>query len=264
MWDSYLLDPPSWVNSPNTTIQWLEQGIELLDRLFKKGQLEESYDYHQNLTSLMSLNANLTFDQWEAAAEPILDDLLDGISNAIFENFGIEAPESEEGQVQQSAKLDALLSVFQTVFAYFFIAAGAFLLLLGVMYWFGKTRKSVGEWVSILVRTVFGICIVLFCIFAFSGSGAASSFVSSSWPIPVVMIAYFIGKSPPQKEGTQFSVADILIVIVLDNLLVWHTNQTIAKQTAHIRDPEYPLPNQQQYANLNSQSAVTSSLLEPR
>ena len=192
-WSSYIDNIPSSVNSPSAYVQWLEQGIDLVDGLFEKGQIEESYDYKKNLTSLMNLSANLTFDQWEEAAEPILDDIEFGIFNAIFENFGIEAPKSEGGQVDQSAKLAALFNVFGTVFAYFYIAAGAFLLLLGVMYWFGKTRKSMGEWVSILIRTVFGIGVALFCIFTFSSSTAAAGFITSSWPILVVMIAYFIG-----------------------------------------------------------------------
>ncbi len=39
------------------------------------------------------------------------------------------------------------------------------------------------------------------------------SFLGSAWLIPIVMIGYFL-------------------VIVADNLLVWHTNTTIAKMTS--------------------------------
>ena len=41
-------------------------------------------------------------------------------------------------------------------------------------------------------------------------------FYDSAWLIPVVMLGYFV-------------------VIVLDNLLVWHTNKTIAAQTSATR-----------------------------
>ena len=42
-------------------------------------------------------------------------------------------------------------------------------------------------------------------------------FYSTAWLIPVVVLGYFV-------------------VIVLDNLLVWHTNKTIAAQTSSTRD----------------------------
>lgn len=41
-------------------------------------------------------------------------------------------------------------------------------------------------------------------------------FYDSAWLIPVVMLGYFV-------------------VIILDNLLVWHTNKTIATQTSNTR-----------------------------
>lgn len=40
------------------------------------------------------------------------------------------------------------------------------------------------------------------------------NFLGSAWLIPVVMLGY-------------------LLVIILDGVLVWHTNKTIAKQTAN-------------------------------
>lgn len=45
---------------------------------------------------------------------------------------------------------------------------------------------------------------------------ASANFFDSAWPIPIVMLGYFI-------------------VIVLDNILVWHGNKTFAKMTSRPR-----------------------------
>lgn len=245
---------------------WYETGLEHVEGLFKKGQLEESYNYRLNLTTLANITATYRSDKWHEEADSVLVDLWVGIANAIFEHFGIEAPEpagKEETSVVV-AKLAASLNVFATVFAYFYIAAGAFLLLLAVMYWFGKTKKSVGEWLSILVRVVFGVCVAMFCLFSFIENGAQDGFTSSFWPIPVVMIAYFIGKFDP-AEYIPMPLADISAVIILDNLLVWHTNKTIARQTAHIRpDIETPPLSQHQSTKISPGTPHDSLILVPQ
>jgi hypothetical protein len=49
---------------------------------------------------------------------------------------------------------------------------------------------------------------------AFSDSSSTANFLFSAWLVPVVTLGYFI-------------------VIILDNVLVWHTNETIARQTSN-------------------------------
>ena len=51
----------------------------------------------------------------------------------------------------------------------------------------------------------------------FGSTTSSYNFFGSAWLIPVVMLGYFV-------------------VIVLDNLLVWHTNKTIARQTSNNRN----------------------------
>ena len=87
------------------------------------------------------------------------------------------------------------------------------------MYWFGKTHKSRGEYLSMLVRIVAG-CAVMVGLIAGTNLTIASNFDYSSWIIPVVTLSYFV-------------------VIALDSLLVWHSNKTIARQTSANRQEVY-------------------------
>ena len=229
------------------------------------GQLEKTYDYRQNLTSLANVTALYNSDKWSEQTGPILVDLWLGVDNAIFEYFGIETPEpaKQPNGIETAARLSASLNYFEAVFAYFYIAAGAFLLMLGVLYWFGKTEKSIGEWLSILVRSVFGICLTMFCLFSFANNTAVDGFTSSFWPIPVVMIAYFIGMFT--HRTFEMGLTDIVPVIVLDNLLVWHTNKRIAHQTEHLQDePENLGTSNHQHKERNAADTVQQTHLKPR
>jgi hypothetical protein len=165
--------------------------------MFRTSHLEEIYDYRHNLTSLANVTARYFSNEWAEEAGPILADLWLGVDDAIFKHFGIETPEptkTKDGSLS-AARLIASINYFAAVFAYFYIAGGCFLLFLGVLYWFGKTEKSIGEWLSVLVRSIFGIGLTMFCLFTFADTTAADGFTSSFWPIPVLMIAYFIGRS---------------------------------------------------------------------
>jgi len=94
-WESYWDFPPS-VNSTEGLVKFYDTGIQQVEGLFKKGGLEESYDYQQNLTALASINATYLSDKWHDEADTILLDLWTGVANAIFEHFGIETPEPQE------------------------------------------------------------------------------------------------------------------------------------------------------------------------
>lgn len=87
------------------------------------------------------------------------------------------------------------------------------------MYWFGKTHKSRGEYMSIGVRMVAG-CAVMVGLIAGTDLTIAVNFDFSSWIIPTVTLSYFV-------------------VIVMDSLLVWHSNKTIARQTSSNRHEVY-------------------------
>lgn len=198
-WTKLFVAFPDSVNSTASLVVYLENGINTIDGWNKQNQLAQFYNYQNNLTSLSNLTA-IPFNstEWQDQAGPILTDLLYGVFNAIFEQFGVEGPDLPNHGAHESltTRTNALMNVFGTVFVYFYIAAGCFLIALAVMYWFGKTQKTLGEWLSILLRTVVGAGLAVLCLFSFTSGATTEAFIFSSWQIPVVVVCYFVGKFP--------------------------------------------------------------------
>ena len=150
---------------PEETVQWLEYAVGNISTHFKAGVLQEEFDFGKHITSIRDLQEkqDITFgeDMWNEKAGEIVSEMWIAVENFIFENFGVEVPESQQHKKPtagglQVSKNNSLWEVFSTVFVYFYIAAGFFLIVLAGMYWFGKTKKSKGEWASIAVRVVAG------------------------------------------------------------------------------------------------------------
>lgn len=182
-------------------VDYLQGSLDTFALSFKEGALEQAYDYSVNLTSIQKVTAPYGSDTYNDSVGAVVLELFFGVTNFIFNNFGVEGAESktmeEESQdalVENASKLEALVNLFNTVFAYFFIAAGCFLIILAVMYWFSKTKKTGGEWASIVVRVVAGMGLLPALSVAFSSSNSSGNFMTSPWPIPVVMLGYLVGK----------------------------------------------------------------------
>lgn len=207
---------------------------------FKKANLSTTYDYNADLVALKNIKAPFNSTDWVNEAWDLEDKIFFGVYDWFNNQFDIEAPESSTTTAstgntsfaeatERLQEAEALFNVFETVvsftvipttiladvlpqFYYFFIAAGAFLIILAVMYWFGKTHKSRAEYVSILVRVVAGLAVMV-GLYSGTDTVLAGNFDYSSWLIPVVTLSYFA-------------------VIVLDNLLVWHSNKTVGRLTS--------------------------------
>jgi len=178
--------------SNSELITSIKQAIEDLGEKFKADNLAEVYDYNQNLTSISTLDFNST--DWSNRTADIVNDIWYGIQNAIFSNFGIDGAEAPAGHEETAVEVgNAYFNTVDTALAYFYISAGCFLIILAVMYWFGKTHKSRGEYVSIAVRVVAGIGIMLTLIANYTSGQSSDNFVISPWLIPVVMLGYFVG-----------------------------------------------------------------------
>ncbi|KIV91713.1 hypothetical protein, variant [Exophiala mesophila] len=213
-WIDYVNNIPASINSTSEMVEYLETGILVIEDLFKESHtdLAHTYNYHHNLTSISNISAPFNTPAWNAQFTPLLQDLAFGVVNAIFTKFGIEGPEQDETiHMTESERSEALANVFSTVFAYVYIAAGAFAMLLGVLYWFGKTRKSLAEWYAILIRVIFGLGLCGFSAIAFTDGGASDGFTFSAWPIPVIMFTYGV-------------------VILLDNLILWWGNRAVKRR----------------------------------
>lgn len=187
-------------------MDYIEVGISVMSDLFKESHLSlvQAYDYGPNLTAIANISAPFNSTEWQRQYGIIATDLGYGVSNAIFTKFGIEGPvEDPSVHLTPVQKFEALANVFGTVFTYIYIAAGSFVLALAVLYWFGKTNKSLAEWYAIVMRVFLGLGICAFCAINFVTSEASDRFTFSAWPLPIVTIMYFIGESTLILPGLQ-------------------------------------------------------------
>ena len=207
-------DFENWFKDGTELTKWIHYAIGQVADFFKDDTLINAYN--RNITMITDAPYKFGTVDYDNYVGPIVDSIWFDMERVAFNSFGVEAPESRDAGSSESAA-DALQNIFNEVWVYFFLAGGGFLLVLAVMYWFGKTHKTRWEYFSILVRVVFGIGLCLGCLENWVDYNTTSAnFVYSPWPLITMMLGYFI-------------------VIVLDNLLVWHTNKTIATMTSSHR-----------------------------
>jgi low temperature requirement protein LtrA len=212
-------DFTTW-NNTDEVIEYMHQSLEQIGTYFKNGTIEK-FNSSTVFHTMAHLNGTFNSESWIDGANDAVNELWYGVENFIFENFGIEVDEgsasaeatadgtSIQDEVDQNNKL---YTVFDTVFTYFPIAAGVFLVLLAVLFWMGKQNKSRGEWASVVVRLVAGVGLSMMALAVwYPAKGDDGGFVLGPWPVVTVMLAY-------------------LFVIVLDNTLVWYWNRIVVRK----------------------------------
>ena len=90
-------------------------------------------------------------------------------------------------------------------------------IILGVLYWFGKSHKSRAEWASIFVRVIIGLGLALLSTMYDANSDPFFNFVQSPWVLPTVALVFGL-------------------VILIDNLLVWYSNKQITRHDTEERE----------------------------
>lgn len=240
-WIQIINDAPNNANSTAATVEYIETGINVMSDLFKESHLSlvQAYDYGPNLTAIANISAPFNSTEWVREYTTIATDLGYGVSNAIFIKFGIEGPVQDPSvHLTQAQTFEVLANVFSTVFAYIYIAAGSFVLALAVLYWFGKTNKSLAEWYAIGMRVALGLGLCAFCAISFVNSPASDDFTFSAWPLPIVTLMYFIGKPTLPHPGSQEISGEtlkdfsfLLVVTLRTTLTTPHLHSHLARQS---------------------------------
>ena len=222
-------DPTLGFKNVDVLVAYINDQIVIFNDNFKNSNISATYDYSADLAALKNISAPYNSTDWIDEAWVIEYKIFYGVYDFLYSQFNVEAPPSKTTEntgtnnlseaTAKGNEADALFNIFNTVFYYFYISAGALLVILAVMYWFGKNHKSRGEYLSIGMRTVAG-CAIMVGLIAGTNLTIAADFDFSSWLIPVVTLSYFV-------------------VIVMDSLLVWHTNKTIGRQTSTNRHEVY-------------------------
>ena len=181
----------------------LNTNLEAFNKHFLRADFEDTYNYRRNLTfisQLSNFSSNDTMDQ----LEEVYIKLTLGMSNFVFDVFGL----AEETKVHRKDQFDEYLDTIQTFVVtlyYYYIGAGFVLIILGIMYWFGKRHKSRFEWASLFMRLITGLTLVLLVLIQYLQTGetdgvetnAASDILLASWTIPIVLILYSLGTFAP-------------------------------------------------------------------
>jgi hypothetical protein len=192
-WMNNNLWDPAYFSSSQAYASSLLTNLTDFDNSFKQKYLSDAYNYTAGAANFSRLDFATT--EGLNKAEDLFNEMVNTILVFLFENFNVELPEDQASFEQsEEEKLDALMSVFVTVFLYYIIAAGCLLVVLGILYWFGKTHKSRWEYGSIVGRIAVGAGLSLVSIsYLFNTS---LNLFMSPWMIPMVVIIYFIGKAP--------------------------------------------------------------------
>lgn len=211
--------------------EYLQRALDDLGTVIKNDKsLDSTFNATLLLSAIKKFPENETSPEWSPQASEsafvLVGMLFSGVEAYILEHFGVTGPDApplsdwiEGGDealagvpsnfvslVTASAEVEPLWNVVNTVFVYFPIAAGAFLLLLAVMYHLGKRKKSRDEAWSILLRLVMGLVLAVGYTLILYYVDLDWKLKDSVWPIGVVSFAFFI-------------------VIVGDNMLIWRNNR---------------------------------------
>ena len=150
---------------------------------------------------LASLTAAKDSDEaWEAKSSIVAHAL-----NFAAESFGIEPPEhSKETAENEEEVVNSLMNeTFSTIFLYFFIAAGAVLILASVMFLLGKRHKIRADYINLVVRSLAGLGLCLLVTMGLSHDdkvvNTINAFAWSAWVLPTVAITYAVGMSCPSQ-----------------------------------------------------------------
>ena len=191
-WMSNNLSDPAYFTSSQAYASSLLTNLTNFEYSFKQKYLLDSYNYTAGAANFSHLDFATT--EGMNKAEDLYDDMLTKVAVFLFENFNVDLPPDASTGGSELTQLEELANVFWTVFLYYIIAGGCLLIILGVMYWFGKTNKSRWEYGSIAVRIAVGLGLALVSIsYLFNTS---FNLFFSPWMIPMVVIIYFIGKAP--------------------------------------------------------------------
>jgi hypothetical protein len=135
---------------------------------------------------------NLTCKQIVAEILGLLDKIWKGVpKEAVAASGTISAPLIVHAPIDP-LQLPEFITLFDTVFYFFFVAAGCVLIALGVLYWCGKKHKTWGEMASIVTRIAAGISLGLVALIH-TNTVAFKNYIISPWLIPTVVLTFFVG-----------------------------------------------------------------------
>lgn len=187
-------NPATGFSSTTDLVAAVNQTISETAARFYYAPLSDYYDPTPDIAKLNNVTEEFASKDWNETTSEILATIKANVEYFLFNNFNAEASEKELEETKDiEEKVQIFNDAFQVVFEYFFIGAGCLLLVLAIMYWFGKTKKRADEWASIGVRLLVGMALPCVSVVAFlekDGDMTDFRFTRSGWIIPVVTFSY--------------------------------------------------------------------------
>lgn len=253
---SWWYDFSQWA-SPEAFADHLRRAMADFDDSILNSNLESTFNTTQVIEAIENLPEGFANEtESRAVASFVVGSLFANVENYILAHFGVTAPDGSDlmnttqlnaAAAQEGVSLDtsgqgaifltlfnadsrntSLWTVFDTVYWYFPIASGVFLIMLAIMYAFGKRNKTKWEYWAIALRVVVGLLLATAFAPLLYFTDVDWVFKDSVWPIPLVALSYFF-------------------VIAGDNMLTYWGYKDYEDRGLIIR-----LKEESQYRHLNS------------
>jgi hypothetical protein len=173
---------------------------------------------------------NLTFEEKGTEMLSLVDEIWNSVPKHAFATSDTISAPMIVHELVDPIQLPEFITLFDTAFYFFFVAAGCVLISLGVLDWCGKTWA---EMASIVTRIVAGIALGLVAVIH-TNAVAFKNYILSPWLIPTVVLTFFVGEFSPLPSFIDCNLL-IYIVIVADNYLIWHSNRNVLLQMPDLR-----------------------------
>lgn len=165
---------------------------------FKYKDLNDYYPYtnfQNDVSKLSKTNATFGTSDWSKEVSKSLTKMSDYYQYFIYQNFGAEGVYKIKKTSDYGEKVALYEEGYRFVLIYYYICAGALLLILASLLLFGQKHKTGTNWWSIAIRIFAGLCIPIGVVSPFlEKPGADNSFryQFSYLLIPIVAIGYFV------------------------------------------------------------------------
>lgn len=157
-------------------------------------------DFTPIYEGLLSLNP---FDE-DTQVYVLIQEFFNDIYFWVMRAFGIPVPRlGNIGRQTFEEQNKVIYSKFYVLFGYFFIGSGLTLVLLALLRWLGKARRTRGEMLSIVLMTLLGTGVTFISFFIpaeknlnveVQPEGPFSIYLNSRWIVPTVALIYAFGK----------------------------------------------------------------------
>ncbi|CAD6443795.1 2a9b570c-7041-41a4-adcf-290909a1c915 [Sclerotinia trifoliorum] len=158
----------------------------ITEKIFEKFSPEFTQTFTDTEKALFNIG-NATFKSIEQLGN--ITTLFSTVQDSLFDNFGIDPPESDNAVTDPNEEWNENLGVLALVFTYFFLASGVTLILMNILNILSRPKMTRADKIRIAVNFV--LSITLAGLAGISNTNSGFAFAQSAWVLPIVAGTYF-------------------------------------------------------------------------